>query len=609
MGCQPVKGVYKASLVERSSANAGTCIEPGCSDAVPDKLVHAWTNHDPARESKNAEIGRAVQTEAGTIDSGQSWRRAAVVACNRREARAPRERPSINRQDARAYQSRSARVPSSNRARLVDNAHILEPPLNNAHILVSDASCSPGGCERVHKGKPRKGNSSRSETHQAVSGASDACSASVAIKNDRMHALSEQPKKCERIPHRLNQSSGSQTKRAQTLVEEEQPCSDMECTYGGSRLDSSLRHVLAKGYIAVLKSSYFEACWRRERVINDRANIPASHFYTGVEVLEKWLQYGCSFLVVISYAWLSHKHPDPNSYQLQRLVYVLGELNLRLRSMGEALQQKPERLKDGVGVIIDYCSLWQPCNGEESRTTQQIEQFDLGLSQMRMLFSHADVTSVKLTETPDTMPRCYDDRGWTLLEAFLIDFKCMMFGKPCLANRFSVDDRLDLHDVDNADVAFYDDFSQELVRAPLTPDAFQLELENRNARAQTKGVRLFARDEDTSLVLSLYQSAYDDLILSEQLILSSMSIDCEQLRNVSEVLADCSRLRTVDLSNNEIHDISPIFEVLLPGCPKLEKLDLSGNLIDEDSLNRLMEEWRSKGRDASNFLCVHQRLA
>ena len=84
--------------------------------------------------------------------------------------------------------------------------------------------------------------------------------------------------------------------------------------------------VLRRGHMAVIKASYFKECLEKGEPFQDRSNIPAEYIYTGEEVLENWKKYGNMFLMILSYSWLSKKHPDPDLYHLKHLVPLLEKM-------------------------------------------------------------------------------------------------------------------------------------------------------------------------------------------------------------------------------------------------------------------------------------------
>ena len=103
--------------------------------------------------------------------------------------------------------------------------------------------------------------------------------------------------------------------------------------------------------MVVVKTSYFSQCLKEGQAFADRSNIPAEFKYSGEEAFANWEKYGNMFLVVLSYSWLSKKHPDPNLFHLRILVPLLEEVQALFRNAHAGL---PE-----LSIIVDYCSMKQ----------------------------------------------------------------------------------------------------------------------------------------------------------------------------------------------------------------------------------------------------------
>ena len=77
---------------------------------------------------------------------------------------------------------------------------------------------------------------------------------------------------------------------------------------------------------------------------------------------------------------------------------------------------RPQVMPD-LGIIIDYCSLWQNVNKNaedgDSRTAEQKQEFAAGLQCIHIPYAHPEVTAIKLTGTPAEEVRTYELRGWT----------------------------------------------------------------------------------------------------------------------------------------------------------------------------------------------------
>merc|ERR1740129_346535 len=110
--------------------------------------------------------------------------------------------------------------------------------------------------------------------------------------------------------------------------------------------------------MVAVKGAYFEECADRQVAFRDRASIPRSRLFSGEEAVGLWLRHGFKFLSVVSYSWLSREHPDPDGFHLSRLARIVAEL-------------KAYHGMDEVGIIIDFCSLWQALGENDTRTDEQ----------------------------------------------------------------------------------------------------------------------------------------------------------------------------------------------------------------------------------------------
>ena len=185
--------------------------------------------------------------------------------------------------------------------------------------------------------------------------------------------------------------------------------------------NTKFAEVLRRECMVVIKTSYFTQCLKEGQAFADRSNIPAEFKYSGEEAFANWEKYGNMFLVVLSYSWLSKKHPDPNLFHLRILVPLLDQVQAYFR---KAHADLPE-----LGIIIDYCSLWQNLSeneNEDSRSAEQYKEFLAGLKCINTPYAHQDVTAIKLTCTPLGEVRTYELRGWTFFESRVID-GCLLY--------------------------------------------------------------------------------------------------------------------------------------------------------------------------------------
>eukprot|EP00929_Paragymnodinium_shiwhaense_P079674 TRINITY_DN41534_c0_g1_i3.p1 TRINITY_DN41534_c0_g1~~TRINITY_DN41534_c0_g1_i3.p1 ORF type:complete len:673 (-),score=118.60 TRINITY_DN41534_c0_g1_i3:1479-3497(-) len=369
---------------------------------------------------------------------------------------------------------------------------------------------------------------------------------------------------------------------------------------GITTADASLRQALSKGVIGVVKASYFESCLRRGTRMRDRRSIPASNFYTGSEIMERWTRYGLNFLIVVSYTWLTDQHPDPDAYHLERLVGILHLLNRRLLAACGEEGDTPDRHKGGVGVVLDYCCLPRRGGRDAKSSSSQYQQ---GLEQMRTLFSHPKVTAVKLVTTPLDQPRRYAERAQTLLETLLIDFKHLLYGSRLAPNRILIDDNFDAKEAAAAQSpAILDGFRRERLGPPLSMRRFEDTLTERRSKAEASGTRFVASEADLATISGLYQVAYEDLTSQSRLSFCDLGWGTDDLKEVCQCLPDCNALKELKLADNAIRDVRCLTCLVPEGLEALQLLDLTGNPLKPADEADLKTAWEEAEKDPTGLL-------
>lgn len=158
-------------------------------------------------------------------------------------------------------------------------------------------------------------------------------------------------------------------------------------------VNTAFADLLKRGCVAVVRAAYFDRCFAEGVAFQDRENIPEQWFIKGEELMRQWQENGAKFLANVSYPWLSKEHPDPNMFHLRRLVRVLKELKT-YHGIGE------------LGVIFDYCALWQNHGTKENdtRTKEQLGQYKEGLREINTPWGHEEITSIKMITVPADAP-------------------------------------------------------------------------------------------------------------------------------------------------------------------------------------------------------------
>lgn len=361
--------------------------------------------------------------------------------------------------------------------------------------------------------------------------------------------------------------------------------------------------ILKTGKLAVVKASYFERCLSNGVPFEDRASIPPEYIMKGNDVINTWKKHGAKCLVIFSYAWLTAQHPDPDMFHLKTIVTILRSMQ-KPPSSTLSMRRFSGVLLEDIGVILDYCSLWQKGHSkEDQRTAAQIEEFKEGLKEINTPYAHQEITAVKLMAVPDVVQRKYEDRGWTLFESILIDGKAasVMLGEtPNCAGHENVlvaDKQYDpakfpdgvrlKHLAESGNCGF----ENRRRSPPMTPERFKLEMEKRKSRAKSKGVPLFTNGSDQPFILDKYVAAFNQAVLSvrayefEYLNWDLADIDC-----FADVLVHCPELRVLHLGHNNIGDAgAEKLSKILGHLPNLNELHLEHNNIGNVGYAKLKE--------------------
>jgi hypothetical protein len=227
-----------------------------------------------------------------------------------------------------------------------------------------------------------------------------------------------------------------------------------------------------------------------------------------------------------------------------------------------------------IGVILDFCSLWQRGQGDEDkRTASQLRDFKNGLAEINTPYAHKEITAVKLIDVPEEVVRKYDDRGWTLFESVVIDGKAgseMIYcGCEPQYNVLTVTN-LDLDNELASGFHFVKKFAMGERRPPCTPDRFAWEMEKRKTRAEHKGVQLFTNGKDQSFIVDKYSDAFLEQTRLRRYTCANMGWGPSEMESVVEVLVYCENLEVLHLATNQFGDEG--VELLAPVLPELKQL-------------------------------------
>ena len=140
------------------------------------------------------------------------------------------------------------------------------------------------------------------------------------------------------------------------------------------------------------------------------------------------------------------------------------------------------------------------------------------------------------------MSRAYDDRGWTLFESIIIDGKAAS-QRLQLFNWLTIDEKFGSQSRQNDRLSLGDHPIEYLARGtrtpPCTPERFKEMLDERQARANQKGVSLFTSGSDQPFVIDKFAAAFEEQILAERFIYAALGWTDRDMETLAEVLVRC----------------------------------------------------------------------
>lgn len=179
--------------------------------------------------------------------------------------------------------------------------------------------------------------------------------------------------------------------------------------------DRSVRefwHFMSDAEIVLVKVAALQEWCRTDQLLPRRQLLRPGEFLGPLSLSSRR-----SKRFIISHAWLSAEHPDPNGTQLRDMVSVL-----------EQIGAKPDDL-----VFYDYCCLFQEDKGDPEwtqtlfekqpghrslRTQEQHTLFTKAMDNMQLLYTSEDNHVVVIPEVPEDAANGtpYITRGWCFFE-------------------------------------------------------------------------------------------------------------------------------------------------------------------------------------------------
>mmetsp|Transcript_51488 Transcript_51488/g.149575 ORF Transcript_51488/g.149575 Transcript_51488/m.149575 type:complete len:415 (+) Transcript_51488:58-1302(+) len=172
--------------------------------------------------------------------------------------------------------------------------------------------------------------------------------------------------------------------------------------------DERAKSILRCGAVRLLS-----ATWLMKQgeafVIRRMQDLPEEAFIRPEQAAEmfnvKWA------VIVISYGWLSRKHPDPAGFHMRNVQKYLQKHKEQVTWMSE------------FGLFWDFASL--PQDGPDGKTEHEKKMFKKGLGAINLLYGASFTIVIQLTSMPTSLPlpkgevnlTPYYSRGWCFFEA------------------------------------------------------------------------------------------------------------------------------------------------------------------------------------------------
>eukprot|EP00933_Yihiella_yeosuensis_P044274 TRINITY_DN39374_c0_g1_i1.p1 TRINITY_DN39374_c0_g1~~TRINITY_DN39374_c0_g1_i1.p1 ORF type:complete len:394 (-),score=47.00 TRINITY_DN39374_c0_g1_i1:31-1212(-) len=264
--------------------------------------------------------------------------------------------------------------------------------------------------------------------------------------------------------------------------------------------EGPLHDLLGRGSFRLVKGSYFQQQFQQGRLIGNRSEIPEDYFWNPEEALSLWKQHKELFFLVVSHAWMTKSHPDPNGYHLAQLAKLIQEYK------ASKLDYMRLNEVDDVGVFMDWTSL----ASRKKRPTKKV------LHYLDVLYGHSCTTVFKLDGVEgDCLPT--SRRGWPFFEHKCADLKDRSFGKV-----FALGEEKGLRSLREA---------AHFNKAPVTPSRFE-------GLLRTK---IFNNPyEDPKYVASCYKALFEARSDFIDFRLSNCSWDAQDFADLEDVTSLCS---------------------------------------------------------------------
>jgi len=157
--------------------------------------------------------------------------------------------------------------------------------------------------------------------------------------------------------------------------------------------------------IVLLTSEYILGLHKKKEPVPCRQELPQDAKYTGTIGDD-------TFLVVLSYCWVTREHPDPECQVLNDVATFLDYLE-KSRHWGRDNEEDQIVGDKKILLFWDFPSLFQN-HKEHRRTADQDASFSKALGLINIMYAHAATLSLLCTRAYRVVP--YEKSGWPWFE-------------------------------------------------------------------------------------------------------------------------------------------------------------------------------------------------
>ena len=271
-------------------------------------------------------------------------------------------------------------------------------------------------------------------------------------------------------------------------------------------------------------------------------------------------EYGALPVIALSHFWRTKEHPDPDGETLELIV----------ASLEERWEEFEKRKVSDVGIIIDWCALYQA-----PRTPQQEVSFKAGLKAINQWYAHQGTTVWLVTAGADRVKGLtYWQKGWTSFE-----YALAMLIKP--ANTSNMKDWAQVVDLGQEPGKRQTEFGRPALTEPL---AF-FQGHRYGDKTYTNGA-----DRDAIVAPKFRETMFEVLGGVRELNLGTLKWGDAGAEALAVVLPLCGQLKTLQLHQNFIGAAGAMALARAMGSmAKLKELYLHNNNIGDQGLSSLSE--------------------